>query len=433
MKKWGALLLLLALMASMLVGCGEEDPEKIAARVVAEVDGEQVTRGEAQKVYDFILNQTVMSAAEAGQEVDPTATDVVSSTKAMALGVITEGLALDHKLTELGNGLTDEDRASFATRAQEEYTTAIETFTTSYGMTEAEAKESIDSMGYTEYALEYMMYREELEKRLLAIVSEEVVVTDEQVQAKYDELVASAEATYKDTPAQFITDVLGGNTIYARPEGFRYVKNIVLSFPEDIDALITEKDNEYYTKLMEQYTLSSELSTNTELTEEEKAEKQAQIDAISEDFTRIQGEIEALEAQAFEQMKPDAEEKLAEIKADSANFDTYIVEYSSDTPTGVIQEYGYPVFAEATNYVASFTTGAMALQNVGDVSDLIQSEYGYHILQYASDVTPGPVALDELRDTVTELVKTEQQDTLLTTRLVEWIEAANIKTYVNKF
>lgn len=433
MKKWSALALMLALIVALLAGCGDADPEKVAARVVAEVNGVKVTRGEAQKLYEFLLPQTVMMYAEQGTTVDPASSTTVASVKATALGILTEGIALEQKLTELGGGLTDEDREEMKTAAQEEYEQTIQGYVASYGVEEADAKVAIDEMGYTEYAIEYSLLREAIETRLLPYATEDLVVSDEEIQAKYDELVASAEAAYAESPAQFINDVMGGSTVYAQPEGFRYVKNLVLSFPEDVDALISEKDNEYYDVMIKQFTAQSELQGDPAPTDERKAELEATLAGCEADFDRIQAEIDALKVTGFEKMKPEAEEVLAKAQAEGADFDALIAEYSSDQPTGIMQEKGYPVNADATNYVQSFTDGAMALKNIGDVSDLIESDYGYHILQYASDVTTGAIPFEELKDTVSTLLLTERQDDTLYEKMTEWIESAKIKTYINKF
>ena len=93
---------------------------------------------------------------------------------------------------------------------------------------------------------------------------------------------------------------------------------------------------------------------------------------------------------------------------------------------------GYPVCADDTNYVDEFTTAAMALAKVGDVSEPFQTQYGIHIVKYVSDITEGAVPLDEVKDTVSAEVLKTKQDDLYQTTLDQWITEANAKTYKDR-
>ena len=66
--------------------------------------------------------------------------------------------------------------------------------------------------------------------------------------------------------------------------------------------------------------------------------------------------------------------------------------------TSPAKENGYPVSADSTNWVTEFRDAAMALENVGDVSEPVRSEYGIHIIKYVSDAVEGEVGLDAVRD-----------------------------------
>lgn len=433
MKKWSALLLALLMVTMLLTGCGEQDPEKVAATVVAEVNGQQITKGEAEKVYEFVMNQTVYMNAQYGYQIDTADKEVVSTVKTNTLNVMAEGAALEQKLAELGLALTDEERQQVTADAKSEYDTMVESFVSQNGVTEEEAKTLLDSMGYSEYAMDYMIYREEVEKRLSDYATTDVTVTDEEIEAKYKVLVDEATAGYVESPDQFVTDVLNEATIYAQPEGFRYIKNLVIGFPEEIDALIDEKDSEYFGYVLEQYSAQNELSAATDMSDEDKAELEARIASYEEDFTRVEAEIEALKKQGFEQMKPQADEIVAKAKEPGADFDALIAEYSIDKPAGTTAEKGYPVAEGVTNYVASFTEGAMAMQTIGEIAGPIESDYGYHILMYAGDVQPGPASFDDVKDTVAEQALSDKQVEVSTAKLLEWIDGAKIKTYINRF
>lgn len=88
---------------------------------------------------------------------------------------------------------------------------------------------------------------------------------------------------------------------------------------------------------------------------------------------------------------------------------------------------GYAVCENFSNFDTAFTTAAMALEKVGDVSPKTEGSYGYYIIQYTSDVTEGPVALDEVRDTLMNATLTTKQDTTYQDTLTQWTTDLNPK------
>ncbi len=427
MKRWGALALMLVMILG-LTACGQPDPAKDAATVVAEVGDTKITKGEAQTVYDFVVKQIASMYG-----MDPTDAQLVSSAKQTTLGLMAEGVALEKQLATLGMPLTDADLTEIQATAKTEYEGMISTFVANYGGTEDEAKAEAVAQGYTEDAILFFARRDFVDSRLREVAIADVTVTDEEIQAKYDELVATQTETYTTTPGQYCTDVLNGNTIYVRPAGYRHVKNLVVGLPEDIQTQISDKRSEEYSVMYQQYTLNAQLSQLAETDTAGKKTLEDQIAAADADYARLEEEVQALVAQGVEQIKPNAEEILAKCKAPGADFDALLKEYSADTVQDEeILAHGYPVSADTTSYVASFTEGAMALQNIGDISGLVQSDYGFHILLYYEDVEPGTVPLDDVRAAISESLLVTKQDEAFTAKETEWIEAAKIKTYPDK-
>ena len=60
--------------------------------------------------------------------------------------------------------------------------------------------------------------------------------------------------------------------------------------------------------------------------------------------------------------------------------------YNEDSSTEEQMLRGYPVAEGSQLYGEEFIAGALALENVGDVSDVITTDYGYFILRYAKDL-----------------------------------------------
>ena len=133
------------------------------------------------------------------------------------------------------------------------------------------------------------------------------------------------------------------------------------------------------------------------------------------------------------------QEKIDEIYgklADGEEFEALIESYGEDPgmhnePT---KTRGYYVCAESTNWDQNFTDGAMALEAVGDVSQTpVIGTSGIHIIRYESDVTPGAVPLEDIRDALYEQTLEAMKDEHYTTEVDAWIAALNPKYTISAF
>ena len=100
MKKWVAVLLMLVLALS-LTGC-QTDPAKEAAKVVAEVNGAKITKGEAESIYNQMMTETEYYYSMYGYSFDRADKTVIASIKSQTLTLMTENLALEQKAEALG-------------------------------------------------------------------------------------------------------------------------------------------------------------------------------------------------------------------------------------------------------------------------------------------------------------------------------------------
>ena len=73
----------------------------------------------------------------------------------------------------------------------------------------------------------------------------------------------------------------------------------------------------------------------------------------------------------------------------------------------------------------------MALENVGDVSaELVKTSYGYHILQYATDIAAGEVEYtDEIKNTIYEDMLEQAKDAAYEAAVTQWVSEATVKTF----
>jgi parvulin-like peptidyl-prolyl isomerase len=78
-------------------------------------------------------------------------------------------------------------------------------------------------------------------------------------------------------------------------------------------------------------------------------------------------------------------------------------------------------------------SAAFALQNVGDMSGLIGTTSGYHIIRLEEVLPEGAAAYDDVKDAISsDLLATKKDDTFYDLAL-SWKEEMSIKTYPEKY
>ena len=270
MKKWVAILLMLVLALS-LTGC-QQDPEKEAAKVVAEVNGEAITKGEAQVVYNQMMMEMQYYYNMYGYSFDATDKSVIASVKSETLTLMSENLALEQKANELGLGLTEEETASVDEDAQNQYDEMISNLMTQYSMTEEEAVNTAEENGSTLAMIRYFLRASAIETKLRDYAGKDETVTDDEIQTEFDSRVASAKKSYETTPTQYGTDVLNGTTVYYRPAGYRNIQNLVIALPDDVQSTVQELSNQLYNASYYKYMYDYQLANDTSLDDETKAD-----------------------------------------------------------------------------------------------------------------------------------------------------------------
>ena len=463
-KKLFIVLLLVACVA--LSGCAliVKDPVRDAQQVIIDVNGTTVDKAtvstlvtdmESQIRYEDYLNN-YMYYMYYGMNYNPSSVDV-STAPQRAIDKEVQRLVLMQKFDELGLTLTEEDEAAIQEQAQSEYNTAIDQIKAQYlSNSEKEGDElTAEAQAHaltldSRYTLDYFVNETREEKKaekLREYAIRDVAVTDSELQTEYDSRVASAKETYTSTPDSFGTDVNSGKTVYYRPAGYRYVKQVLVGFQGDTSTALTEANSAVTTAQTAVNNAQSALDDNTkdlaaeDLTDERKAELEAATpdlqkaldDAKADLEQKQQAAAQALEA-AYAAIKPTVDEVMAKVQA-GEDFDALIEQYNTDP--GMKSEpgktNGYAIREGFAPYEAAFVEAGMALKNIGDVSEPVASDrYGYYIIRYQSDIEEGDVALDDVRDVISaDLLKTKQDETNNAT-IEQWIKEANVKTYIER-
>ena len=198
--------------------------------------------------------------------------------------------------------------------------------------------------------------------------------TDEDIQARYDEELAADVEAYAADPSQYYNDDMyysyyGNLRPLQAPEGLYYVKHILIKNAENADE--EDKERDY------------------------KALAQEVMDKINT----------------------------------GDDFEVLIAEYNEDQGMESNPE-GYIIGADFEGvYDEAFQKAAAELKKEGDVSGLVEGSYGIHIIKRYGDVSTEPVALDEVKEDIKNLILSELQNELYTAKVAEWKESLDIVTY----
>ncbi len=348
---------------------------------------------------------------------------------------------------EASEATPDEATPDEATPAEPQPTPTIAPEDLTATITDAELDamitERMEAYGYTR---DYFIQSETMDvqnDKLREYAIADVSVSDDEVRAKFDSLVESQKTSYDATPTLYATAVNNGSDVYYAPEGYRGVKNLLIGLEDDDQDALNELNSTLTTAQSMLTSVQGQLDDldaedTSEYDEEALAAYQEQKDALTEQKAEAEATIADTQKQidetteaAFAKVLPQAEEALAKAQA-GEDFDALIETYGDDS--GMRSEpaktQGYLICDGLSLYVPEFQDAAMALENVGDISDLVKTDYGYHILKYEMDIPSGAVEYtDEIAEDLKGDMLTEAQDAAYEAAVTQWVSEADVKTY----
>lgn len=474
MKKWLSVILAVVLLFTCFTGCqdqetDENDNTKNAGleATVATVNGVVIKRGEVEEMlyaqlgyYISFLDETTLSSYRE-QVLDILIQQEVARQKAVALGY---------------DKLTEEELAEVEESFQNFYDSGIEYFTSVLKEEDADNgvfEEVIEETDYTDrakaemntylqenyyYSIERFEGETLLDKyknyikdsyiisyKLLPGVTADVTVAEEDIQTEYNALLKEQKESYDADVTAYETDYASNleyqyyygenavNIVYA-PEGLRFVKHILIMFPEATQTSIgtlesTMSEAEYYFEAAETALETAKKAVDEAEDDEAKATAQTELEAAQTEYDTTKKTYDdakkayddALQAAAEEaEMKQKVEEVYGKVQA-GEDFETLMKEYGEDT--GMENEAykdGYLLSADTTTYYEIFTKTGMSLENVGDYSEPVYSTYGAHIIQYTSAVEAGEIPYEEAKADIEKTLLAEAQNARFTELLTEW-------------
>ena len=430
--------------------------------VVATYDGGQITQedvmGSFTSQYAYMSQLYSMYGMSMNSSM---ATDIEQSVVENA----GQNIAVAAEIEKRGLKLDDDKLAEIQAETDEHYQEAYDSlYASATGETdEVRAKRTEYNLavnGYTKdaiYNMELASANDELIEQ--ALRDEVTEVTDEALQAAYDEKISEDEDQYADSASSFESAMTSDDEIVAwMPEGYRTVKHILVKPEDDVLSAVTDARLAYSNAESKLEDLRSELDDLNDddaetAAEGEEAEEDAEAEAEAEEAPRtaeeIQADITAAEAE-LEPLKADVEKAEADCLASVQDKldEIYAKIEAGEDFAGLIEAYGedpgmqneptktrgYYVSANSANWDKNFTAGAMSLENVGDVTATpVISSSGVHIIRYESDVTPGAVALEDIRDALYDETLENLKTQHFEDALKSWVDALNPKYSIENF
>ena len=460
-KRMFLALLLVACIA--LSGCAlvVKDPVRDAQQVIIDVNGETVDKQTvSQLITDYTnnsLNYYYQLYSLYGLSFDASSIDT-SGYPQQVIDNEVESLVLKQKFASLPElAMTEAEEDEIKAHAQEEYDEILDQIKSRYlSDSEKEGDElteeakayalTLDERLTLDYYVDHAR-EEKIQEKLRAYAIRDVAVTEEEIKTEYNTRVAEAKESYGSDITAFGTAVNGGETVYYRPAGYRYVKQILVGFPDDLKSALTTANSALTTAQTALNNAQTALGDNAEalaaegITDEEKAELESKTEELTAALTEAQADLEAktaaaeqAKADAFAAIQPTVDEVMAKIAA-GEDFDALMEQYNTDP--GMQREpgktNGYAICAGYTPFETAFVDAAMALEKIGDVTEPVASDsYGYYIIRYQSDIEEGEVALDDVRAVIEPEVLSDKQDTTYDDTVKQWTSEANVKTYIER-
>ena len=340
-----------------------------------------VLKSEIQDEYDQMLSQYVAYYAQYGYSVDEYDTELQASVAQETVQTKLSTSIVRHYAAQNGYELTEEKKTELAAQVKtaldntREY---LESYLSAYGFTgdelNAAVEEQMAQAGYTEETLMDSAELNDVLNFLYERATADVTVTEDEVKAAFDEKVAEQKESYASVDS-FINDYVNESEILYTPENVRLMECI---FVASVEGEATEDE-----------------ATADEATADEATVAEATADEAA-DIASLTGYAKA--------------KAIAAAIAGGADFEESMKAYNEDSSTEEQMLRGYPVAENSTTYGDEFTAGAMALEHVGDVSDVIVTDYGYFILRYAKDLESGEADFEARKETETEETLTNKKN-----------------------
>lgn len=449
MKKT-ALILILAL-SLLLSGCSlvVKDPAVDAKQIILDVNGQTVDKQAFTATYNALLNQEYqlqqMYQAYGMQAPEINTDDIINRAKDQSVRqIILQQQAAKMQMDKL----SDEENVTLQAQVDSQHQSTLDQVKSYYFADTAlegdalqkEIEDMALSLGITRESTELSVRETFISDKLEAHVTKDTAVPEEDVKADYDAKVEENKAAYEADADAYGQAVNGGQTVYFAPEGYRYVKQVLIRFLADDQTKIDALQQEQAAAQTALDDATAALAANTEALAKEGLDEagkktledaapalQAAVDEAQAKADALAGDLLAARNAGYENILPKAQEVYN--KSKTLSFDDLVREFNEDTG---MPAQGYAVRKGFASFDAAFVLPAMALENVGDVAEPSQGMYGYYIVQYAAPVQAGPVPYESMKTAIHDALLTAKKTETWETQITSWTEEAKITAYMER-
>ncbi|MBR0366928.1 MAG: peptidylprolyl isomerase [Clostridia bacterium] len=349
---------------------------------------------------------------------------------------------LDAKAEEMGlNALDDETKAALAEQANADLETYIGYYSSYFakdGASDEENREAtvkgLADNGISAEALLEDRIENYVSEQLHDAVTKDVTVSEEEVQAKYQAMIEDDKDSYAEDDTAYNSARSGGETIAWNPEGYRAVKHVLVKFDEDQAKQYTELQSALSGLNDELAALDDPKPTAEPAEGEETGEAEEAAPRTREEIEKDIGEIGASIEALYSQLMPKAQEVVDAFNG-GADFDSLIEKYGEDP--GMTRDpaktQGYAVAEKSGYWDPAFTEGAMSIAEVGQISEPVRGKNGVHIIYYLSDITPGEVPFEDIREDVAAAALDDKVAQTYDDQVAVWVEEANPVYHLDRF
>ena len=279
--------------------------------------------------------------------------------------------------------------------------------------------------GVTEEALMKRFTLIKTAKLLMDHVTEEITAPEENVRTAYDQLLDYEKKLFAANPSYY-DHMLSGKWGYmlnvTYPEDYSgLTPEQVDTMPEmlkneSIDAVITYRPEGY--KLIQHLLVPFRRDLQTEVKERMKKEN---ADLLEESINVYKDlGLEAGEVLAMAQAGADFKDLMMPLLADSPEV------FTPDTTMFMNTEIQYGPGSGRLNQNIS------ELSMIGDMSGLILTDLGFHIIKWVGNVPAGPVPYTEVRDQIEAALLYDERAKAWAAALAQWAEEAKPELFPDK-
>lgn len=389
MKKTAGVLCIILLLGLILGACGQQNDNPVFAKV----GNREIRQNDFAEVLDYYTQMYQIDVTDPGtkETVSNFATEVLNAL------VMSDVIAQKGEDEGIAKGLSKEEKEAIEKAVKEQMDEAEKTVSAELKedypkLSEAELehklKLELEQRGYEEDLFRRTQTDQVVWEKMFEKYTKDVKVSDDEIKKTYDDLVAEDKDAYADSPAGVEESLMYQQAVYYMPKGMIRVKHILITFDEEtsqkIQTLYSDGDEDGAKKL------------------------------IKEELVKL---------------KTTAEKVQGKLKDDGSNFDE-LMETESGDPGLATNPNGYVVSnTKDSLYDQKFIKAAFGLKKEGDITGLVETDNGYHIIRLEELYPEGAVKFESVKEELAETALEEKKNNTFNKLADEWRKEIDVKTY----